>query len=473
MEAATPVRKTTQTRSARKRSLVRAALVVLVIAGLGTWLWSTPAVEYVTVPVDRGDIQSTVTTTGNLNAVTTVQVGSQVSGNIKALYADFNTRVKQGQLIALIDPAPFQAAVDQAAAALSSARAAVLTAEAGLAKSRSDHASARANVASQRAGVVKARSAVNLARVQAARRLVLVREKVTSQEDYDTAKAVHEQALAGVDAAREAENAAVAAADSAAKGVEVAQAQLEQARALAEQARAALAQAQLNLDHTRIVAPVDGTVQSRNMDVGQTVAATFQAPTIFLIAQDLTKMQVDTNVGEADVSAIRVGQVAEFTVDAYPGKVFSAEVRQIRQAPINVQNVITYDVVIAVSNADLKLFPGMTANVTVFARRAANALRVPKTALRYHPRIAIGDKAHPEAAPPLRSGQLEQTVWVLDTGRRLRAVRVATGVSDAGYVEVAPGPLVDGQLLVVGTRGAAASASSPGAAGTPPRRFGF
>jgi HlyD family secretion protein len=321
-----------------------------------------------TVRVDRGDIDSTVTTTGNLNAVITVQVGSQVSGNIIALYADFNTKVKKDQLVAEIDPAPFKAAVDQAKATMNAAKAAVVTAQATLAKSQSDLASAEANVASQKADVVKAQSAVQLARVERDRRKNLIETGSTSQEDYDTAQANYEQAVASVDAAQAAVNAAEASAESAQKGVDVARTQLDQAVAVVAQDKAILAQAQLNLDHTRIVAPVDGTVESRNMDVGQTVAASFQAPVIFLIAKDLTKMQVDTNVDESDVGPIRLNQAASFTVDAYPGQIFRGAVAQIRQAPINVQNVITYDVVIAVSNPDLKLFPGMTANATIFDR---------------------------------------------------------------------------------------------------------
>ena len=363
-------RKAVRKQPFKKRLLAVAALIVLVAGGACIYLWSLPRTEYLTARVDRGDIDSTVTTTGNLNAVVTVQVGSQVSGNIKGLYADFNTKVKKGQLVALIDPAPFQAAVDQSKATLNSAKAAVLTAQASLAKSQSDLASALANVASQKANVVKAQSAADLAKVEADRRRILVQEQATSQEDYDTAKATYDQALASVDAAKAALNAAEASGESARKAVEVAQAQQQEAEATVQQDEAALAQAQLNLDHTRIIAPVDGTVESRNMDVGQTVAASFQAPTIFLIAQDLTKMQVDTNVGEADVASLRLDQQANFAVDAYPGQIFSGKIWQIRQAPINVQNVITYDVVIAVSNPDLKLFPGMTANVTIFTSHA-------------------------------------------------------------------------------------------------------
>lgn len=461
----------------QRKKLVRLLLctVALILAAAGTWIYlrGQPGAEYMTVRVDRGDIDSTVTTTGNLNAVITVQVGSQVSGNIQALYADFNTKVKKGQLVALIDPAPFQAAVDQAKATLNSAKALVRTAQASESKSESDLASAIANVASQKANVVKAQSAVDLAKVEAERRQVLIQQKATSQEDYDTAKANYDQALASVDAAKEALNASNAAADSARKAIDVAQAQLQEAGATVEQDSAALAQTQLNLDHTRIVAPVDGTVESRNMDVGQTVAASFQSPTIFLIAQDLTKMQVDTNVGEADVASVRLNQQATFTVDAYPGQIFSGTVWQIRQAPINVQNVITYDIVIAVSNPDLKLFPGMTANVSILTGHASNALRVAKSALRFHPRVTARSGVEPgrAPAPSQTAGEQLQTVYSIEGGK-LKPVRVKLGISDANYAQVLQGPLRENQELAVGIKGESAVTSSPQAQGGS-KRLGF
>ena len=225
-------------------------------------------------------------------------------------------------------------------------------------------------------------------------------------------------------------NAAQASADATSKGVDVARTQLDQAIAVVAEDEASLSQAQLNLNHTRIVAPVDGTVESRNMDVGQTVAASFQAPVIFLIAQDLTKMQVDTNVDESDVGPIRLDQPATFTVDAYPGQIFHGSVAQIRQAPINVQNVITYDIVIDVSNPDLKFFPGMTANATIFTGHASNALRVPKAALRFHPRRRPGKR---------RRSAATQTVYMPMRKGQPKAVPVKTGLSDANHVEVAGG----------------------------------
>jgi len=458
-------------RKKRVRLVLSAAALIAAAACAWVYLRNRGEAEYVTVRVDRGDIDSTVTTTGNLNAVITVQVGSQVSGNIKALYADFNTKVKKGQLVALIDPAPFQAAVDQAKATLNSGKAAVRTATASVSKTQSDLASGIANVASQKANVVKVQSTVDLAGVEAERRRILIQQKATSQEDYDTAKANYDQALASVDAAKEALNAANAAADSARKAIDVAQAQLQEAEATVEQDAAALAQAQLNLDHTRIVAPVDGTVESRNMDVGQTVAASFQSPTIFLIAQDLTKMQVDTNVGEADVASIRLNQQATFTVDAYPGQIFSGTVWQIRQAPINVQNVITYDIVIAVSNPDLKLFPGMTASVSILTGHASNAIRIPKSALRFHPRVtARSGEAGRAPALSQAPGAPLQSVYTLDGGN-LKPVRVKLGISDANYAQVLEGPS-ENQELVVGMKGESAATSPPQSSGSS-KRFGF
>jgi HlyD family secretion protein len=417
--------------------------LAVIVALLFAYSRGTATPQYLTARVDRGDIDSTVTTSGNLNAVITVQVGSQVSGNIIALYADFNTKVTKGQLVAEIDPAPFKAAVDQSRAVLAAAKAASVTAQAA--------------VVAQQANLAKTQSAVNLARVENDRRQVMLVTGSTSQEDADTAKANYEQAAANVDAAKAAINSAQAAAESARKAIDVARNQLAQTRAIVAQDDAALAQAQLNLDHTRIIAPVDGVVESRNMDVGQTVAASFQAPTIFLIAQDLTKMQVDTNVDEADVGPIRTGQDAVFTVDAYPGQVFHARVAQIRKAPINVQNVITYDVVVEVSNPDLKLFPGMTANVTIFNGHASNVLRLPKAALRFRPRGA----ANPNAAAVYIVGKQGEPV----------AIPVKTGIADANRIELVSGNLAEGAAVITGNK-ARQGESAPAQSGAG-KKLGF
>ncbi|HSR08667.1 MAG TPA: efflux RND transporter periplasmic adaptor subunit [Bryobacteraceae bacterium] len=451
----------------RRWWLATSAVVVLLAAGAAFYFRGATQPAYLTAAIDRGDIEAAITTTGNTNAVTTVQVGSQVSGNVIALYADFNTKVKKGQLVARIDPAIFQAKVDQAKANLESSRSAVVTARATVVKADSDIANAQANVATAKANVVRARSAVTDAGTKNARRIELVKQGIIAQEDADTAQSTYDQAVASLDAENAAVVAAQSAVASAQAGKEVAQAQLQAAESQVKQSNAALQQAQLDLDHTQILAPVDGTVVSRNMDVGQTVAASFQAPTIFLIAQDLTKMQVDTNVDESDVAPIRVGQQANFTVDAYPGVTFLGVVSQIRQAPINVQNVITYDVVVEVSNADLKLFPGMTANVKIVTGRVQRALRLPAAAMRFRPAASSTSKAGQTAGV---RGENQQSVYVLDKGQLTR-VRVRLGISDGNYTEILGG-LNEGQLVVIGT----ASKTNPAAAGqatSGTRRLGF
>jgi len=456
-----------------------AGVVVLLAAFAVLYFRGSAQPAYLTTVVDRGDIEAAITATGTVNAVKTVQVGSQVSGNILTLYADFNTKVKEGQLVARIDPAIFQARVDQARAAQDSAKAAVVSARASIVKAASDIAGAEANVATQKANLVRAQSAVADAKIKNGRRIEMVKQGLIAQEEADTYQSTYDQAVASLDAAQSAVTAAQSLVASAQAAKDVTQTQLDQAQSQVQQTTATLQQAQLDLAHTQILAPVDGTVISRNMDVGQTVAASFQAPTIFQIAQDLTKMQVDTNVDESDVGPIRVGQSANFTVDAYPGVTFPGEVAQIRQAPINVQNVVTYDVVVAVANPDLKLFPGMTANVRIVNGVARNVVRLPVAALRFHP---------PESATPAagvtkgqgktgrrgaaNGAQALQPVYVLDQGK-LKRVPVKLGLSDGNYTEVLSG-LNQGQVVVTGTA-STTKAPAPAATQANPgtRRLGF
>ena len=446
-----------------KKRIWAALGVVLVSVASFLYFHGPNEPKYLTVPVGRGDVDSLVSATGNTNAVVTVQVGSQVSGNIIALYADFNTKVKQGQLVARIDPAIFQAKVDQAEANMDSAKAAVVTAGATVKKSESDLANAQANVATQKANLLHAQSATADAKTKYDRRVDLFRSGIIAQEEFDTAKATFDQAVASQDAAHAQVNAAQSLVESARAQRDVSQTQLASTEAVVKQDAAALAQAQLDLDHTRILAPVDGTVVSRNMDVGQTVAASFQAPTIFLIARDLTKMQVDTNVDESDVGRVRLGQQANFTVDAYPGRIFPGVVTQIRKAPINVQNVITYDVVVQVSNEDLNLFPGMTANVKILTDRAVNTLRIPNAALRFHP-VPAPSRAGAGPSP-------SQTIYVLDQQGRPKPLRVTLGISDGNYTTVTGGDLKDGEQVVEGTASREGETKTP--AGSSPRRLRF
>jgi HlyD family secretion protein len=451
---------------------------MLLIVGVSTFLYfrGSGATEYVTATVDRGDIESSITATGNVNAVVMVQVGSQVSGNISAIYADFNTKVTKGQLVARIDPAPFQAKVDQAAASVESAKAAVASARAGVKKADSDIASAVANVATQQANVVHAKSAVSDAKIKNDRSQEMFKQGLIARQDADSMQAAIDQAVANENAAIAVANASASAVDSAKAQREAAQAQLAQAEAQVKQLSATLQQAQLDLSHTEIRAPVDGTVVSRNMDVGQTVAASFSAPVVFQIAQDLTKMQVDTNVDESDVGHVKLGQSANFTVDAYPGMTFPGRVAQIRQAPINVQNVITYDVVVQVDNPDLKLFPGMTANVRVVTGSAPQALRVPVAALRFHPVTAtrtpgVGSSSGKKGSGRGSSSAAAQTLYALENGI-LKPVRVQLGLTDGNFVEVTKG-LSEGQAIVVSAKATNNSKAPAAPAQGSPRRLGI
>ena len=454
-------------KSAKKKSL--AASVAIVVAGAGLWLYlgSQQQIQYQTAAVDRGSIQASISATGNCNPVVTVQVGSQVSGNIKALYADFNTKVKQGQLVAEIDPEPFQAKVDQAKAALDSARTAVVSAIAQQQKADSDIASAKAGVANQKAAIEKAKAAAKDARTKLAAQKQLFADGIIAKLDLDTAQSTYDQAAAEQEAANAQLDAANHQVQSAQALAEVAKTQLGAAQAQVAQSQAALAQAQLDLGHTKIVAPVDGTVIARQMDVGQTVAASFQAPTIFQIAQDLTKMQVDTNVDEADVGQVKLGQTARFTVDAYPGTTFEGAVTQIRQAPINVQNVITYDVVVGVSNADLKLFPGMTASVKIQTSSADDVLKIPNAALRFRPANLQSPSSVQAAGRKKRDAGT--TLWILGNDGQPKAVRVTLGITDGLYTAVNSGALKPGDRIITGSVGpkpkSSGSSAAPGGQG--------
>jgi HlyD family secretion protein len=372
----------------RKNSAWMLAIVALVVAA-GWYFFggSTAAPRIVTARVTQGPIVRSVTATGTVNPVITVQVGTYVSGPITEIFADYNAPVKKGQPIAKIDPRPYQVTVDIAHATLANSKA-------QLGKDQAD----------------------------------LAYKKVTYQRDLELYKAdaVSKDTV-----------------DSAYSAWQMGVAQVNLDKANIQQQTANVAAAEVNLNYTNIVSPVDGTVVSRNVDVGQTVAASFQTPTLFLIAQDLTKMQVDSNVSESDIGYVRAGQKATFRVDAFPDRDFEGVVSQVRQAPITVQNVVTYDVVVSVENPELLLKPGMTANVTVVTAARDKVLRVPIDALRFAP---LGQ-------PPANSAALDGTpghqtrVWVLDD-RKVSPVAITTGLSDGTWVEVAEGDVHPGELVV-------------------------
>jgi HlyD family secretion protein len=371
-----------------KRVLSLVVVVIVVAAAVWGYLYAQSrgnAPKYRTARVERGALTAAVSATGNLNAVILVQVGSQVSGQILVLNADFNTVVRKGQVIARLDPAMFQAQVNQAKAQLDAAKAAVNNQEAAVEKTRADLLNTQAALASAKAQTLKAQVSVVDAKRNLGRQGDLRRRNLTAQADLDTAQVAHDAALAQYDATQAQEHAQAASVTSAEAQLKVVQAQLASARANVEQNVANLRQADINLEHTVIMAPVDGVVVSRNIDVGQTVAASLQAPTLFTIAQDLTQMQVETAVDEADIGRIRVDGPATFTVDAFPGDTFRGQVTQIRKAAVMTQNVVTYTVVVGVNNADGKLLPGMTANVKLAYAEKADVLKVPNAALRFRP----------------------------------------------------------------------------------------
>jgi HlyD family secretion protein len=402
------------------------------------------APTFETSVVEHGTIQAFVTATGNLNPVVNVQVGSQVSGNIKALYADFNTKVHKGQLIAQIDPAIFQAQVDAAAGAVSEHRATLATAKAQYLKTIADLAVSHANKDNLTAVEAKDRATFTNLQGQWQRSEGLFHSGIVSPQDHDSTGAAFEAAQAQLDADHAQILAAYRSIQSAEAQVVAAQAQLDAAKAQLKQTQASLAEARLNLDHTRIVAPVSGTVIARHFDVGQTVAASFQAPDLFDIGEDLTKMQVDTNVDEADVGAVRPGQVATFLIDAYPGTIFRGTVGDVRRAPINAQNVVTYDVVITAENPDLKLFPGMTAKVTILTSRQDKTLKVPNAALRFRP--------PPEMLARIKSAgakitDMPQVYIVLDSG--IDAIPVMTGITDGKFTQVTSAKIKEGDTVIL------------------------
>ncbi|HMK43329.1 MAG TPA: efflux RND transporter periplasmic adaptor subunit [Dissulfurispiraceae bacterium] len=378
----------------RKVIAAGAVLLVAVAAGIFFYMQSRNGeVTYRTEKVVRGDIFETVTASGTVNAVTTVLVGTQVSGTIKTLYVDYNSQVKKGQLLALIDPATMQAQVDQA----------------------------RANLTKLNANTLDAKRTRD-------RNQQLFERSLIARSDYDTSAANYDAFVAQVD-----------------------------------QARASLRQAETNLAYTRILSPVDGIVISRNVDVGQTVAASFQTPTLFTIAQDLTKMEVDTTVNEADIGRVKEGQDAEFTVDAYPGAAFKGKVFQVRNAPVTVQNVVTYTVVIQVDNKDLKLKPGMTANASITTAIKKGVPKIPNAALR----VRIAEKASP--AQQKSPGARSSGVWVLD-GKQPKRFKVVLGISDGTYTEVVGGDLQEGAEVIVAVQGEGQGSSGQSSSGAQQQR---
>jgi HlyD family secretion protein len=434
------------------------------------------ALVYRTAPVERGPLTASVSATGNLNAVIMVLVGSQVSGAIKELAADFNTVVHKGQVIARIDPALFEAAVNQARADVRAAQSNVLNQEAQVEQARTNVDNARAAFAEGKAQKAKALVTVVDTQRTLARQTELFQRELVAAADRDAAQTAHDAAVAQHESAQAHEQALASAIRTAEAQLHVQEAALQMAREQVEQKQAALAQAQINLDHTTIRSPLDGVVVNRAVDVGQTVAATLQAPTLFTIAQDLTKMQVETSVDEADIGRIRPDTPVTFTVDAFPGETFTGEVSQIRKAPQVAQNVVTYTIVVAVANPSGTLVPGMTANVRFVTARKSAVLKVPNMALRFRPPGVDGQI--PSGAPgpgasPVRppvdkrpgAAAISGLVWVAGRDGRPVAVPVTLGITDGASTEVVGGDLREGQAVLIGLESPAATTPSIGGPG--------
>lgn len=421
--------------------VIASALCLAGLAGVAFWRFGNGGQEspYMTTPVQKGDITQVVTATGSLSAVITVQVGSQISGTIEKLNADFNSKVKAGQVVAQLNQDKFKAAVDQA----------------------------KANLLAAQANVVKTKVSVEDGQRTLTRSAELRKREFISQSELDAAQTSYDAAVG----------------------------QLEVNKAQVAQAQAGLNQTSVDLANTVIRSPVDGIVVSRNVDVGQTVAASLQAPVLFLIANDLSKMQVDTNVSEGDVGNVWMDQEVTFTVDAYPARRFTGQVLQVRNAAIMVQNVVTYDAVVGVDNKELLLKPGMTANVEFLVNRKTDIVKIPNAALRFRPPsdkpqtqvAASGQPAGPggggagrggnrNAGQGSRSrgegrGNREATIYVL-RDQKATPVRVRLGISDGTSTEVVAGELKEGEQVILTMSGSGSQARSA----TPPggrRFFGF
>jgi len=460
-----------------KGPIAAAALVLALLSASCSGGSSAPGVQVRTGKVERGEVVEGVAASGTVQPVVLVQVGTQISGVVEKLMADFNSKVTAGQVIALLDSRRLASQVAGDEAALARARAETDRSRAALVQAKAEVGRVRTQVAQAGAEVDRAQAL----RVQAAKNLerqkALVARRLSAPADLDAAEANLGSLDAQVAAARASvaqAEAQVAVTDS---SVVQGEAQIAVAEAAAKQAEAQLASDRVNLAYATITSPVDGVVVSRNVDVGQTVAASLQAPTLFVIAQDLTKVQVQTSVPEADVGRLKVGQETRFTVDAHPDRAFRGAVTQVRLASTTVQNVVTYTVIVEASNPDGLLFPGMTADVTFeIARSPADALRVPASALRLQPPADMVDGGSPAPAPaPAKGGRTRPrpVVYLALPGNRLRPVAVRPGISDGAWTAVEPaeaGALKEGTEVVTAVvKEAEATTTNPFA---PPRMGG-
>src|SRR3954471_4593400 len=510
---------------ANRKKLIIGGLVILLAALAAFYYWgnSSSAAQYLTAKVERGNLRNTVTATGTLQAVTTIQVGSQASGTISALFADYNSVVKKGQVVAQLDPAVSKAQVDQARANLQQAQASLAQAKAGVANSRAGVSDAQARVQAasstaqnNQAGVAGAQANLAVLKAQQDDALSLLKQQEalvkggviaqrdleTAQTAYRTAQARYEQGVAQLSQAQLSQQMAAgsgiaqshAQVQQSQAQVGQSQAQVQAAEAQVQQAAAALQLAEVNLAHTTITSPIDGVVVSRDVNVGQTVAASLSAPTLFTIANDLTKMQVIANIDQADIGLVENAKSVKFSVDAFPGKDFDGKIEQMRLNPQNVQNVVTYNVVIDVDNPEQKLKPGMTANLTVTIDERNNVLKVPNAALRFTPqetgsqrtgsgnggngnwqgrRQQSGNGATDEAAKSGNGGEVQfarptdpvlagqtRAIWVMSQDGKPQRRRIKIGLTDGASTEIVEGNLVEGEMVITGQTLSSSTAKS-------------
>ncbi len=377
--------------------------------------------------VEQGSIVSTVSSSGTLSPVITVVVGSQVSGQIKEILVDFNSEVREGQVIARIDPESFEARLRQAEAELAVARADVAIQKAAVERARAELENAHSAFSALTAQVEKAKVAVVEARRDLDRKQRLRKSSIISESDIDKVRADYDQAVAQLHTAEAEEAAQASTVRSREAALKMAQGQVIHAQAQVTQREATLHQGRIDLTRTIIRSPVDGVVIERNVDVGQTVAASLQAPTLFTIAKDLREMQVETSVDEADIGRTVAGQMATFTVDAFPGHEFKGRVEQIRKAPLTVQNVVTYTVVISADNPDLRLLPGMTANVTIIVEEHADVRKIPNAALRFKPPDSTGPQG-PDSRDSRRTASTARGAG--EAGERVSRIIEALGLDE-------------------------------------------
>ncbi len=443
------------------KKILFAALIFLLPGGAMIAWYFTGSSErrnsFITEEASIGDIRTTISATGSLAALTTVEVGSQISGNILQLNADYNDRVAAGQMLAQLDPSTYEAQVMQARANLENAIATLKTSEAQVKNLQASMLTAQAEIQVSKANIRKAEVMVEEAERNYRRIKELFEKKLVSASDQDQAMTSFESQKASLEGTRAQHESAKARVMAIEAQLEAENFRIEGEKARVKQMEAQLNIAQINLDRTKIYSPIDGVVISREVDVGQTVAASLQAPRLFIIAQDLREMQIDTAVDEADIGQVKQGQTVNFTVDAYRNRSFTGTIAQVRLSPVETSNVVTYSVMVNVKNDDLLLKPGMTANVEIIAADLKNVLRIPAKALYFKATGRMAEKQS-EITSSLATDTLP--VWVKSGKPELRTIKM--GISNDEFIEVLSGDLKEGEKVIIGSGGEGENGSREG-----------